>query len=130
MRNYVVKQLKENVIPRLKKVGDIKFDIDRLREYLKQSAKAEDDLVWVLQTAKNKPFPIDAYFGATYYVGPIFSAFRGATEATEYYLVLRQKIEDRLKQGLGPMTSDGNMSEEKYRLVTEGPPNYTHMREF
>lgn len=130
MRNYVVKQLKEEVIPKLEKVSGVKFDIDRLRENLKESAKAEDDLVWVLQSAKNKPSPIDGYFGAIYYVGPIFSAFRGTPDATEYYRMLRQEIEERIVRGLGPVTPDGVMKEEKYRLVTEGPPNYTNMREF
>jgi len=130
MRNYVVKQLKEEVIPKLEKVSGVKFDIDRLREYMRESAKAEDDLVWVLQSAKLKPSPIDAYFGAIYYVGPIFSAFRGTPAATTYYQLLRDEIEQRIAAGKGPVTPDGDMGEEKYRLVTEGPPNYTHMREF
>jgi len=130
MRKYVVKQLKEEVIPKLEKISGVKFDIDRLREYMKESAKAEDDLVWVLESAKQKPSPIDAYFGAIYYVGPIFSAFRGTTDATDYYRLLRKEIEARIAAGEGPVTPDGDMGEEKYRLVTEGPPNYTHMREF
>ncbi len=130
MRNYVVKQLKEEVIPKLEKISGVKFDIDRLREYLRQSAQAEDDLVWVLESAKNKPSPIDSYFGAIYYVGPIFSAFRGTPEATDYYTALRREIEERVAAGKGPVTPDGDMGEEKYRIVTEGPPNYTHMREF
>jgi len=130
MRNYVVKQLEDEVIPKLERVSGVKFDIDRLREYLRESAKAEEDLVWVLQSAKNKPSPIDAYFGGIYYVGPIFSAFRGTQEAAEFYRVLRQEIAGRLEAGKGPVTPDGDMGEEKYRLVTEGPPNYTHMREF
>ena len=130
MRKYVVKQLKEEVIPTLEKISGVKFDIDRLREYMRESAKAEDDLVWVLQTAKNKPSPIDAYFGAVYYVGPIFSAFRGTQDATEYYRLLRVEIEARIDAGLGPVTPEGNMGEEKYRLVVEGPPNYTNLREF
>jgi len=66
MRQFVVTQLKEHVIPTLERVSGIKFDIDRLREYLKESAKAEEDLVWVLQSAKNRPSPIDAYFGSVY----------------------------------------------------------------
>src|SRR3990172_3188853 len=130
MRSYVVKQLKEEVIPKLEKVSGVKFDIDRLREYMRESAKAEDDLVWVLQSAKLNPSPIDAYFGAIYYVGPIFSAFRGTSAATTYYQLLRSEIEARVAAGKGPVTPDGDMGEEKYRLVTEGPPNYTHMREF
>jgi benzoyl-CoA reductase subunit B len=130
MRNYVVKQLKDEVIPALEKASGVKFDIDRLREYLTESAKAEDDLVWVLQAARHKPSPIDAYFGGVYYVGPIFSAFRGTRDATEYYRLLREEIQARMDAGLGPITPDGSMGEEKYRLVVEGPPNYTNLREF
>ncbi|MDP6926735.1 MAG: 2-hydroxyacyl-CoA dehydratase, partial [Rhodospirillales bacterium] len=90
----------------------------------------EDDLVWVLQTAKNKPTPIDGYFGAVYYIGPIFSAFRGTEDAVEYYQLLRQEIKERLDKGMGPLTPDGELKEEKYRLVVEGPPNWTNFREF
>jgi len=63
MRDYIVKQLKEEVIPVMEKVSGIKFDIDRLREYLRKSAQAEDDLVWMLEQSKRKPSPIDCYFG-------------------------------------------------------------------
>ncbi len=130
MIQYMVKQLKEDVIPTLEEVSGVKFDIDRLREYLKKSARAEDDLVAVLQSAKHKPSPIDAYFGGIYYIGPIFGAFRGTDDAIEYYRFLRKEVEERIAQGLGPITPDGTMAEEKYRLVVEGPPNYTSFRQF
>jgi len=130
MRDYVVKQLKEDIIPTLERVSGVKFDIDRLREYMRASAKAEDDLVWVLQSAKNKPSPIDAYFGGVYYIGPIFTAFRGSDAAVDYYGTLRKEIEARLAAGLGPITPEGELKEEKYRLVVEGPPNWTSFREF
>jgi benzoyl-CoA reductase subunit B len=130
MRDYVVKQLKESVIPTLERVSGIEFDIDRLRGYLRESAKAEDDLVWVLQSAKNRPSPIDAYFGGVYYCGPIFTSFRGATEATDYYRTLRQEVEQRLANGQGPITPEGELKEERFRLVVEGPPNWTSFRDF
>ncbi len=130
MRDYVVKQLKEDVIPTLERVSGVKFDIDRLREYLRASAKAEDDLVHVLQSAKKKPSPIDAYFGGIYYIGPIFGAFRGTEDAIGYYRALREEIDARVAAGQGPITPDGDMGEEKYRLVVEGPPNYTSFRDF
>jgi benzoyl-CoA reductase subunit B len=130
MIEYMVKQLKEEVIPKLENVSGVKFDIDRLRENLKKSVKAEDDLVWVLQSAKNKPSPIDAYFGGIYYIGPIFGAFRGTDDAIEYYKFLREEVEDRLEKGQGPVTPDGDMGKERYRLVVEGPPNYTNFRQF
>lgn len=130
MIEYMVKQLKEEVIPKLERVSGVKFDIDRLRENLKKSVKAEDDLVWVLQAAKNKPSPIDAYFGGIYYIGPIFGAFRGTDDAIEYYKFLRQEVAERVAEGKGPVTPDGDMGKEKYRLVVEGPPNYTNFRQF
>jgi benzoyl-CoA reductase subunit B len=130
MRKYIVKQLREEVIPTLEKISGVKFDIDRLREYLRESARAEDDFVWVLESAKRKPSPIDAYFGGVYYIGPIFTAFRGTPDATEYYRLLRGEIEERIAHGLGPVTPEGDMKAQKYRLVVEGPPNWTSFREF
>ncbi|MCB9896163.1 MAG: benzoyl-CoA reductase subunit B [Planctomycetes bacterium] len=130
MRQYVAGQIREVLIPELEKLSGKKFDEDRLREDLKRSAKAEDDLVWVLESAKHKPSPIDAYFGGVYYIGPIFTSFRGTQDAVEYYELLRGEIEERIKLGLGPVTPDGVMNEEKYRIVVEGPPNWTSFREF
>jgi benzoyl-CoA reductase subunit B len=130
MRQYVVMQLREHVIPTLERVSGIKFDIDRLREYLAESARAEEDLVWVLESARNRPSPIDAYFGGVYYCGPIFTAFRGAPETTEYYREVRREIQERIDQGLGPVTPEGVLEDERVRLVVEGPPNWTHFRDF
>ena len=130
MVDYIVKQLKEVVIPTLERVSGVKFDLDRLRQYLKESAKAEEDLVKVLKSGKNRPSPIDGFFGAVYYVGPIFTAFRGTAEATQYYEVLRKEIEQRVRDKKGPITPEGELTEEKYRLVIEGAPCWTNFREF
>ena len=130
MVEYLVKQLKDEVIPTFERVSGVKFDIDRLRENLKKSVQAEDNLVYVLQSAKHKPSPIDAYFGGIYYIGPIFGAFRGTDDAIEYYKFLREEVDDRLAKGQGPVTPDGDMGPERYRLVVEGPPNYTSFRQF
>ena len=127
---YVVKQLREEVIPKLERVSGVKFDIDRLRENLARSARAEEDFVWVLNSAKSKPSPIDAYFGGVYYIGPIFTAFRGTEDAVEYYGLLRAEIAERLARGQSPVTPSGDMGPERYRLVVEGPPNWTSFRDF
>lgn len=129
-RQFIVKQLREKVIPALKSVTGKKYDEDKLREMLKLSVQAEDDLVTVLHSAKKKPSPIDAYFGAVYYVGPIFSAFRGTPEGVEYYQALREEVEARAAAGRGPITPDGPLDDQKYRLVVEGPPNWTHFHQF
>ncbi len=130
MRDYVVNQIKSTLIPTLERVSGVKFDIDRLREYLRKSAAAEDDLVWVLHSAKNKPSPIDSYFGAVFYIGPIFTAFRGTDDAIEYYRMLRGEVERRLARSEGPVTPEGDMGEQRYRIVVDGVPNWTHFREF
>jgi benzoyl-CoA reductase subunit B len=130
MRNYVVEQLRTQVIPQLERVSGRAYDEDRLRECLTLSAQAEDDLVWVLQSAKQIPSPIDAYFGAVYYVGPIFSSFRGTEDAVAYYRELRAETEERLRLGKGPVTPDGDMEHERFRVVVEGPPNWTSFRQF
>ncbi len=129
-RKYIVDQIKSDLIPAMEKISGKKYDEEKLKHHLGLAAKAEDDLVAVLHSAKNRPSPIDSYFGAVYYVGPIFSAFRGTEEGVEYYRELRQEVEARLAAGLGPVTPDGSLDEQDYRLVVEGPPNWTSFREF
>ena len=84
----------------------------------------------MLESAKQRPSPIDAYFGGVYYIGPLFTAFRGTEAAIDYYRTLRGEVEARLAQGQGPVTPEGQMSDERFRLVVEGPPNWTHFRDF
>jgi benzoyl-CoA reductase subunit B len=130
MRRYVVDQLRGTVIPALERLTGRRYDEDRLKAHLRLSAQAEEDFVRVLESAKRRPSPIDAYFGGVYYIGPIFTAFRGTEEAVAYYRMLREEVEERARLGKGPITPDGEMSEEKYRVVVEGPPNWTSFREF
>jgi benzoyl-CoA reductase subunit B len=129
-RAYVVEQLREKVIPALERVSGKAYDEERLKELLARSARAEDDLVWVLESAKHKPSPIDAYFGGIYYLGPIFSAFRGTEDAVDYYRALREEIAERMARGQGPVTPTGRLDDQRFRVVVEGPPNWTHFREF
>ena len=129
MRKYVVDQLRDKVIPALEEVAGKKLDYDVLAKHLELSAEAEDDLVAVWESARHRPSPIDGYFGGVYYIGPIFSAFRGTPEAVTYYRELRREVEERIARNEGPTTPDGPV-DEKYRLVVEGPPNWTHFRDF
>jgi benzoyl-CoA reductase subunit B len=129
-RAYITAQIRKELIPTLERISGRRYDEDRLRESLSLSAAAENDLVAVLQSARGAPSPIDAYFGAVYYVGPIFSAFRGTPEGVAYYRALREEVEARAARGEGPQTPAGRLDDQKYRLVVEGPPNWTHFREF
>jgi benzoyl-CoA reductase subunit B len=129
-RRYIADQIRSDLIPALESITGRGYDEDRLRANLTLAREAEDDLVAVLSSAKHRPSPIDAYFGGVYYVGPIFSAFRGTAEGVEYYRELRREVEARVAAGLGPVTPDGPLNDQRFRLVVEGPPNWTHFREF
>jgi benzoyl-CoA reductase subunit B len=130
MTNYMVKQLKEEVIPKMEKVSGNKYDESKLKDVLENSVKAGDLITKIFDTPKNIPSPIDAYFAGVYYIGPINIGFRGTPEAVNYYQELYNEILTRLENGLGPVTPEGEIEEEQFRLVVEGPPNWTSFREF
>jgi benzoyl-CoA reductase subunit B len=130
MNAYMVKQLKEEVIPKMEKVSGNKYDEEKLKACLRNSSIVEDHIIKIFDTCKNRPSPIDAYFAGVYYIGPINSGFRGTMEAVEYYGELYKEILTRIENKLGPITPEGEMEEERFRLVVEGPPNWTHFREF
>lgn len=130
MLDYVARQIREDLIPVLEEISGVKFDEDRLRGYLRKSARTEDGLVRALESARHRPSPIDAYFAGVYYVGPIFTAFRGTDDCIRYYESLNREIDERVKAGKGPVTPEGPLDRQDYRLVVEGPPNWTHFRDF
>jgi benzoyl-CoA reductase subunit B len=84
MRDYVVRQIREEIIPALERISGRKFDIDLLREHIRKSAQAEEDFVWLLESTKKRPSPIDAFFEFVYFMGPMFTAFRGTDDAVDY----------------------------------------------
>jgi benzoyl-CoA reductase subunit B len=127
---YVSDQLKSEVIPKFEKVSGRKFDIDKLAAKLDLAAQAEDLLVDVFDSARHRPSPIDAYFGGVYYIGPIFTAFRGSQDCVDYYRELKAEVDYRVARKLGPITPEGHLENERFRLVIEGPPNWTHFRDF
>ncbi len=95
------------------------------------SAKAEDDLVWVLESAKHRPSPIDAYFGGVYYIGPdLHRVPRHAGGASSTTGCSAPRSAERIAAGKGPITPDGEMAAERFRIVVEGPPNWTSFRQF
>jgi len=130
MRDYTVQQLKTEVVPKLEKITGKKLDRDRLKELLQRSAQAEEDLVWTWEAAKHRPSPIDGYFGGVFYIGPIFTAFRGTQEGVDYYRLLRQEVQARIDAHQGPITPHGQLNDQRFRIVVEGPPNWTSFRDF
>lgn len=130
MTAYMVKQLKEEVIPKMEQVSGKKYDEEKLKSILHNSSKVEDYIIKIFDTTKHRPSPIDAYFAGVYYIGPINNGFRGTPDAVDYYAELYKEILLRIENNLGPITPEGELEEERFRLVVEGPPNWTHFREF
>ncbi len=130
MTKYMVKQLKEEVIPIMEKVSGKKYDEERLKRILRNTSKVEESIIKIFDTTKNIPSPIDAYFAGVYYIGPINNGFRGTYAAVDYYNELYNEVMERVKNGLGPITPEGVIEKERFRLVVEGPPNWTHFGEF
>ncbi len=130
MLQYMVRQLEEDVIPKMEKVSGKKFDREKLSRLMENSRVTEDLITKIFDATKNRPTPIDAYFAGVYYIGPINAGFRGTSEAVAYYETLYGEVQDRIDKKLGPVTPEGEMDEERFRLVVEGPPNWTHFRDF
>jgi benzoyl-CoA reductase subunit B len=119
---YVVGQLEE-LIALCERMTGKRFDIDRLREELVRSARAEEYWVKILQAARRVPCPFDAYFEAVFFMAPLY-VMRGTQECVDYYEAVWREIKERIAHGMGPVP------EERFRVVIEGPPPWPHFRAF
>ncbi len=119
---YVVGQMEE-LIETCERMTGKRFDSDRLRADLAESAQAEDLWVKILESSKRTPSPFDAYFEAVFFMAPLY-VLRGHPDCLRYYQAAWAEIEERIALGLGPV------AEERCRVVIEGPPPWPHFRAF
>ncbi|MEK6797917.1 MAG: 2-hydroxyacyl-CoA dehydratase family protein [Planctomycetota bacterium] len=120
--DYVMCQLRD-LIEVCEKLTGKKFDIDRLREILRYSARAEEGWSRAKSLCKRRPAPFDAYFDSINMMGPI-NALRGTKEAADYFDVVVDAYEKMVEDGIGVL------DEERFRIVVEGPPPYPYYRNF
>jgi len=121
-KQYVIAQLKE-LITVCEKLTGRAFDEKKLKEQLRNAAEAEEIWAKILQSARHRPSPIDAFFEAVFFMAPIY-VLRGTPECVRYYRAAWEEIEERLDHRLGPV------SEERFRIVLEGPPPWPYFRAF
>ncbi len=119
---YVLCQLNE-LIKECETLTGKKFDIDRLREILAYSARAEEGWSRAKELCKRRPAPFDSYFDSINMMGPI-NALRGTREAADFFDAVVERYEQMVAKGMG-VTSD-----ERFRTVIEGPPPYPYYRNF
>ncbi|MEX2147623.1 MAG: 2-hydroxyacyl-CoA dehydratase family protein [Candidatus Rokuibacteriota bacterium] len=119
---YVVAQLEE-LIALSESLTGRTFDIDELREILDLSARAQDGYSRCKHLTKHHPAPFDSYFDSINMMGPI-NVLRGTPEAATFFEHAVEEFEGLAAQGLGPL------SEERFRMVVEGPPPYPFYKSF
>jgi benzoyl-CoA reductase subunit B len=119
---YVTAQLQE-MIRQCEELTGKKFDIDRLREILGYSARAERGWAAVKSFCKHRPAPFDCYFDMINMMGPI-NALRGTREAAEFFERSVEIYEQMVAQ------NQGVLENERFRMVVEGPPPYPYYRNF
>ena len=119
---YVVAQLKE-LAKVCAEITGKPFELDRLSTALGYSRAAEDLWVRILESSRCEPSPFDAFFEAVFFMAPIY-VLRGMPECVAYYEAAWQEIEERIQHKIGPV------SEERFRVVLEGPPPWPHFRNF
>ena len=119
---YVMCQLRE-LITACEQLTGKKFDIDRLREILALSARAEDGWSRAKEFCQNRPAPFDAYFDSINMMGPI-NALRGTKNAADFFDAAVLEYGQMVEQ------NEGVLEEEKFRIVVEGPPPYPYYRNF
>lgn len=117
--NSVAIQLQE-MVPVLEKIAGRRFDIDKFREILALSLECTRLWEAVLDTAVAIPSPI-TFFDACIHMGPAV-VMRGRKEACDYYRVLLQEMQERVKQGTAAVQG------ERYRFYWDGMPIWGKLR--
>lgn len=121
-RRYVEYQLRE-LISLCEQVSGIRFDIDKLRQVLRQTNEMSAAWGRVLALNRSLPAPFNAVNEGTIYLG-VANALRGSAEGNQYFQELMQEMEYKAAHGIG------TLPEEKYRLTFVGVPCYPIFRRF
>ncbi len=115
----IVAQMKD-MIPVLEKVSGNKFDIDRFREVVRLSKECTIRWRKVLEMAAAVPAPM-TFFDHTIHMAPAV-VLRGKPEAVEYYDLLLEELEQRVKDKVAAVPG------EEVRLYWEGMPVWGRLR--
>lgn len=119
---YVITQLKR-LIAKCEELTGKKFDIDRLREVVSLSAKAEEGWANTKDLCKHVPSPFDAYFDSINMMAPI-NVLRGSAAAVEFFGKAYSHYKSLTEVNQSPAGT------ERFRIVIEGPPPYPYYRNF
>ena len=110
----------EALVPRLEQVAGHRLDAAAFDAAL--SASRETSRLWgaCLETAASRPAPF-TFFDGTVHMGPAV-VLRGGAEATEYYRVLLEELQARVRAGIGAVPG------EALRIYWDGMPVWGRLR--
>lgn len=115
----IVSQFK-GLIPTLERVGETKFDIDRLRETVRLSKECTVRWRKVLEVAAARPAPMN-FFDHTIHMAPAV-VLRGRQSAVDYYDLLLDEMAQRGADGVASVPG------ERLRLYWDGMPVWGRLR--
>jgi benzoyl-CoA reductase subunit B len=121
-RRYVEGQIRE-LIEVCERVSGKRFDLDRLREALRQTNRMSRAWRRVLELNRAKPAVFNALTDGTIYLG-VANALRATEQGSAYFEELVEELEQKAARGIGTLT------EEKWRLTFFGVPCYPIFRRF
>jgi benzoyl-CoA reductase subunit B len=121
-RRYVEGQIRE-LIEVCERVSGKRFDVDRLREALRQTNRMSRAWRRVLELNRAKPAVFNALTDGTIYLG-VANALRATEQGSAYFDDLVEELEQKTARGIGTLT------EEKWRLTFVGVPCYPIFRRF
>jgi benzoyl-CoA reductase/2-hydroxyglutaryl-CoA dehydratase subunit BcrC/BadD/HgdB len=111
----------EALVPELERISGSRLDMDRLRDTVSLSRECTELWKKVLETATAAPAPL-TFFDGTIHMGPAV-VLRGTREAIDYYKVLLDELEQRIRDGVGAV------DEEDTRIYWEGMPVWGRLRQ-
>jgi benzoyl-CoA reductase subunit B len=121
-RRYVEGQIRE-LIEVCERVSGKRFDLDRLREALRQTNRMSRAWRRVLELNRAKPAVFNALTDGTIYLG-VANALRATEQGSAYFEDLVEELEQKAARGIGTLTG------EKWRLTFVGVPCYPIFRRF
>jgi benzoyl-CoA reductase/2-hydroxyglutaryl-CoA dehydratase subunit BcrC/BadD/HgdB len=116
---YIVAQFRD-LIKTIETLSGQKFNIDRVKEALRNSSAAAKHYKRFIDCAVNRPSGITA-FDSFVQMAPLLTS-RGRPEAVEHFRMLADETEERIKNGVFPVPN------EKYRLLWDSIAPWHQLR--
>jgi 2-dehydropantoate 2-reductase len=108
------------LVGRLEGVTGASLDMDRLGEVVDNASRAATLWEEILELARSVPSPLTVFDLLIHFAPMVL--MRGTPEATEYYRILKEEVEERVSANQAAVPG------ERFRFYWEGPPIWSALR--